>query len=68
MNTNNRIILRGGTLVHNGSKTVADVAILNGRIECIAPSIEATDNDRVFDCTGKIITPGLVDLDRKSVV
>ena len=62
MNTNNRIILRGGTLVHNGSKIVADVAILNGRIECIAPSIEATDNDRVFDCTGKIITPGLVDL------
>lgn len=62
MNTNNRIILRGGTLVHNGSKTMADVAILNGRIECIAPSIEATDNDRVFDCTGKIITPGLVDL------
>ena len=62
MNTNNRIILRGGTLVHEGKQTVADVAILNGRIECIAPSIEATDNDRVFDCTGKIITPGLVDL------
>lgn len=62
MNTNNRIILRGGTLVHEGKQTVADVAILNGRIECIASSIEATDNDRVFDCTGKIITPGLVDL------
>lgn len=62
MNTNNRIILRGGTLVHEGKQTVADVAILNGRIECIAPSIEATDYDRVFDCTGKIITPGLVDL------
>ena len=49
-------------MVHEGKQTVADVAILNGRIECIAPSIEATDYDRVFDCTGKIITPGLVDL------
>lgn len=62
MRSNNRTILKGGTIVSKGSQTKADVAIRNGRIECIAPSIEATAEDQVFDCAGKIITAGLVDL------
>ena len=62
MNTSKRIVLKGGTIVRSGSQTKADVAICGSKIERIAPQIETTDDDKVFDCTGKIITVGLVDL------
>ena len=45
-----------------GEQIKADVAICNGKIERIAPQIEISDSDKVFDCEGKIITSGLVDL------
>ena len=57
-----RMILKGGTVVRNGVSEVADVAISEGRIECIAPVIEPNDGDKVVDCSSLIVTAGLVDL------
>ena len=57
-----RIILKGGTIVREGKQTKADVAVCGGLIERIAPEIVPSNEDKVFDCSGKIITVGLVDL------
>ena len=57
-----RMILKGGTVVRNGVSEVADVAISEGCIECIAPVIEPNDGDKVVDCSSLIVTAGLVDL------
>lgn len=57
-----RVILQGGKIVSCGTTRVADVAVVDGRIECIAERIEAAEGDRVIDCSSKIITAGLVDL------
>ena len=56
------MILKGGTVVRNGVSEVADVAISEGRIECIAPVIEPKDGDKIVDCSSLIVTAGLVDL------
>ena len=61
MNTG-RVILKGGTIVRGGKSEVADVAIMEGRIERIAGQITAVEGDKVIDCSGLIVTAGLVDL------
>ena len=57
-----RIILKGGTIVRDGKQTKADVAVCGSVIERIAPEIVPSKEDKVFDCSHKIITVGLVDL------
>lgn len=59
---NTRIILKGGTIVSEGRQMKADVAILDGKIAEIYPSIETSAEDKIYDCQGLIITSGLVDL------
>ena len=56
-----RIILKGGTIVRDGKQTKADVAVCGSVIERIAPEIVPSKEDKVFDCSRKIITVGLVD-------
>lgn len=57
-----RVILTGGTLVHNGISERRDVAILGDCIEQISEQIIPSEGDQVVDCEGKIVVPGLVDL------
>lgn len=59
---NERLILKGGTIVRNGLSERADVAVCDGKISDIAPQITPTAGDRVIDCTGLIVVSGLVDL------
>jgi len=58
-NGNSNFILTGGA-VTNGA--VMDVQISNGVIQAIAPKIVKSAGDQVFDFSGSIILPGLVDL------
>ena len=51
-----RVILQGGKIVSCGTTRVADVAVVDGRIECIAERIETSEGDKVIDCSSKIIT------------
>ena len=56
-------LLRGGRRIDpaTGCDETADFLIRDGRIEAIAPTIDAPDAT-VFDATGLVVVPGLIDL------
>jgi len=58
------LLLKGGTVVDPsaGLNASRDVAIENGRIAAIEPSISTDRAKRVIDVSGKYVAPGLVDL------
>ena len=58
------LLLKGGTVIDpsvnlNG---VNDIAVQNGRIARIAPTIPHEEATRVVEISGNIVTPGLIDL------
>jgi dihydroorotase len=57
-----KVLLKGGRVVDPGSGLdgVRDVLVSDGRIEQIAPRLEAADADRI-DCAGRLVLPGLID-------
>lgn len=57
------LIIRNGSIIDgSGSAAVAgDVAVRNGLIAAIGPQIQGTA-DREIDATGKVVTPGFVDV------
>ena len=57
-------ILRGGYVVdpRNGIAGNRDVAIANGRVAAVEPSIDDRQARQVLDITGLFLTPGLVDI------
>lgn len=65
-----RLLLSGGRVVDpaTGLDAPMDILIADGRIESILPARNASSADkpprgtRVLDLTGKIVTPGLVDM------
>lgn len=59
---NERLILKGGTVVRNGLSERVDVAVCDGKICAIAAEITPAEGDSIVDCTGKIVVSGLVDL------
>lgn len=56
-----RVVLRGGTVVRPDGSARLDVAIADGRVVEVAPTIDGDGAD-VLDCSGCAIGPGLVDL------
>lgn len=48
--------------MHNGLIERADVAIVDGKIECIEQDIQPAEGDKVYDCENLTIMSGLVDL------
>ena len=58
------LLIAGGRVIDPGQNlsAVRDVAILHGRVARIAENIPHTQARSVFDATGKIVTPGLIDL------
>ena len=57
------IIIRGGTIVDGtgAPQRVADVAIEDGIIVAIAPTIDGPARE-VIDATGRLVTPGFIDI------
>lgn len=56
------LIVRGGTVVSESGRTVADVAVADGRIAALlAPGTEVTAA-RVIEAAGKYVLPGAVDV------
>ncbi len=57
------LLLKGGTLIdpQEGTSRQADVLIENGIIKQIAPDINV-DGVEVYDCAGKMISPGWMDM------
>lgn len=58
------LLIAGGRVIDPAQKLNAerDVAILAGRIARVAPNIPRNQARQVYDATGKIVTPGLIDL------
>lgn len=57
------LLLKGGTVIDPGSKRneVSDVLIENGIIQKVGKNLKAPDAE-VYDATGKIVAPGLIDM------
>ncbi len=58
------ILLQGGYVVDplNGIDGNRDVAIANGRVAAVEPSIDVRQARQVLDVSGLFLTPGLVDI------
>ena len=58
------LLLKGGRVIDPSQSfnSLADVAIIGGRIAAITPNIDAADAERTVPVAGQIVTPGLVDL------
>ncbi len=58
------LLLKGGTVVDPsvGLSGVHDIAVQDGTIARIAPTIPREEATRVLEVAGKIVTPGLIDL------
>jgi|GEM_PF-2632389 len=58
------LLLKGGTVVDpsQGLHSGADVAIKSGRVAAVAEGIPADQAARTIDVSGKMVTPGIIDL------
>lgn len=58
------ILIKGGTVIDPKNKIHAlrDVAIKDGRIAAVAPSLVGQTAKQVVDAKGLIVTPGLIDI------
>ena len=58
------LLLRGGTVIDpsQGLHAPQDVAITGGAVAAVAEQIPANQATRVVDVSGKLVTPGLVDM------
>ena len=57
-------LIKGGHVVDpaGGLSAVSDVAIAAGRIARVAPDLPAAGARRLVDASGRIVTPGLIDI------
>ena len=57
-------VILGGQLIDPGAGRVGrfDVAIKDGMVAAVAPSLQGVQAERVIDARGQIVTPGLIDL------
>jgi dihydroorotase len=60
----NSLLLTGGRVIDpaNNFDSIAEVLILNGKISAVGKKLSAPAGVETFDATGKIVSPGLIDL------
>src|SRR5579875_491241 len=58
------LVLANGTVLDPSQRlhAVADVAIADGRVAAVGPALPREEAARVIDVSGKLVTPGLIDL------
>ena len=58
------LLIKGGTVVDPAQNLhhINDIAVEDGKIARIAPSIDPAEASQVVEVRGKIVTPGLIDL------
>jgi len=58
------VLLRGGRVIDpaSGVDRVADVLLVDGRVEAVDTGIAGPDDSEVIDCGGLVVAPGLVDV------
>ena len=60
----NSLLLVGGRVIDPASRfdAIADVLIQDGKISAVGPKLSAPAGIEIFEATGKIVSPGLIDL------
>src|SRR4051812_3096646 len=58
------LLIRGGEVIDpaQGLRTVSDVGLLDGKIAAVAVDLPTENAGRIIDATGKLVTPGLIDM------
>jgi dihydroorotase len=59
-----KIVLKGGRVV-DPSQTMddtRDILLVDGTVAGLAPTIDAPEDAKVIDCSGLVVTPGLIDV------
>jgi dihydroorotase len=58
------ILIRGGRIVDpsRGADEVADLYLADGKVQASGPGLGRPDDAVVVDATGKVVSPGLIDL------
>lgn len=58
------VLLAGGRVLDpsQGHDAVADLLLLDGRVEALGRGLAAPEGARIIDCGGMIVTPGLMDV------
>lgn len=58
------VLLKGGRVVDpsQGHDAVADLLIVDGKVEALKKKLSAPDGAEIVDCKGKVVAPGLVDI------
>lgn len=58
------LVLRGGRVIDPGSDLdgVKDVLLIDGSVAEIGVDLDVPDGTDVRDCTGRVVTPGLIDV------
>ncbi len=58
------LLVQGGKVIDvaQGIHRQSDIAISRGEIASVAPNIDSNLAKRIIDATGKIVTPGLIDI------
>ena len=58
------VLIKGGRIIDPSQALdqIADVAFENGKVADLAPAIPAEQARRVVDASGRVVTPGLIDL------
>ena len=58
------LVIKGGRVLDVSQRLdrVMDVAVRGGKIAALESSISASDGAEIFDATGRLVTPGLVDI------
>jgi dihydroorotase len=61
---NNTVLIRGGRVIDpvQGIDGVCDVLLRDGNVAAVEANLDDSDVDRVIDASGKIVTPGLIDV------
>ena len=58
------VLLQGARVIDpaNGLDGIADVLISDGKIAQVGPNLDVTPATKVIDLSGKIVTPGIIDI------
>ena len=55
------LLITGGTLINEGTRTNEDILIRNGRIESIGSNLQVPSSCKIIEAEGKWVLPGLID-------
>jgi dihydroorotase len=58
------LLIQGGTVIDPAQNLMAvrDVAVSDGKIAAVEPSLDSAQANEILDATGLLVTPGLIDL------